>query len=128
MDTVAQAAKVEIQYPGPCSDPDLPQDVQSNIRRWWMERAAIDLEAVIEKMKLYGALDFHGYAYRRLMFDRMPPGVTGDEIAIAMYVVGKASRLIEGYSHGEKPTADTWDDIACYANMARWVRQVGHWP
>lgn len=120
------AAENEVTYPGPRGEGH--EDELSRIRVWWMEQAAIDLESVLKKLKLYGSLSFHGHAYKRLMYDRMPPNVEGDEIAIAMYVAGKVARLIEGYSHGETPTDDTWDDIACYASMARWVRDHGRWP
>lgn len=119
------APENEMMFPGPRSEPELPQDENSRIRRWWMEQSGIDVESVLGKLKTYGALDFHGFAYLKLV-PHAP--VSGEEIAIAMYVAGKVNRLIEGIAHGEKPTADTWDDIARYATMARWVRKVGHWP
>lgn len=125
MDTEAPVGRAEMEMPGPRSDPLLPETQQGMVRKWWMELAAEDVESVLQKLTVYGALDLHGYAYHVLVPQAV---VSGEEIAIAMYVAGKVNRLIEGYSHGEKPTADTWDDIARYATMARWVRKVGHWP
>lgn len=110
-------------YPGPRAENH--ESTNDRISAWWDETAREDLDSVLQKLKQYGSLSFHGEAYERLVPQSV---VDGEEIAIAMYVAGKVTRIIEGIANREKPTDDTWDDIARYAMMARWVRQNGSWP
>lgn len=90
-----------------------------------MKLAQTDLDATMEKLHKYGRLHAHGVMYKELVPDSV---VSGEEIVIAMYIAGKITRIVEGIAHGEMPSVDSWDDIACYAFMARWVRLNGSWP
>ena len=108
------------KYPGP-RDKD-------TVIHWWLATAAGDVESVVEKLKVYGGLNFHAHSMLVLMGRPYSSVREGTEIAIASYIAGKLNRLLEGLSRGELPPEDSWADLARYAMMARYVRKHGEWP
>lgn len=89
---------------------------------WWTNTAARDLEGFWPKLKEYGAHDLltMGTAL-------MPSGTDKDrtEAGIAMYILGKVSRLVGAYQEGRVPSDDTWLDVTVYSYMGRRVRRTG---
>jgi hypothetical protein len=49
-------------------------------------------------------------------------------MAIAFYLLGKATRVFGAYQRGGRPSDDTWHDLTVYSMMARRVRETGGWP
>lgn len=96
-----------------------------DISRWWMAQASQDAATVIPKAVEYSANDL-------VVIGRGLPGVpegTGAaaEAGVAFYALGKAARLTGALGEGRLPSLDTWDDLAIYSMMGRYIRQHGRW-
>lgn len=114
----------------------MPKDGNEGIQplgEWWMDRAAAEAEACVEKSKEYGSIDLKimGHAMTEMLGQEgkedLPEGF-GVEMAIGFYVLGKISRIVAAFNEGRVPNIDSWDDISVYARMAQRVRATGAWP
>lgn len=113
-------------------EPEVPKyhpiRTPNDVRDWWTDASRDDIEAVLGKLSTYGSLNFHAACMLLLVGRPYASTREGTEMAIASYIAGKLGRLMEGLSHGELPSEDSWADLARYAMMARYVRKHGEWP
>ena len=98
------------------------------VRDFWEKQSSVDLLATLKKLESYGSLQPHGQIMLTLVGRPHASMQEGTEIAIASYVAGKLNRIMEALSHGVLSSVDCWDDLACYAMMARYNRIYGGWP
>lgn len=110
---------------------DVPETHEVVVRKivdWWMAQAAGEASTMVPRAVEYGAADLA--LMGEAMFAMMPQCrgvVAGEELAIAFYTLGKVARLFGAYEQGMAPKDDTWDDLAIYARMAKYVRENGAW-
>lgn len=93
-----------------------------------------DLARAREKAMEYGShdLEIMGTSMEALLphgnlLDPQSRHSAGIEMAIAFYLMGKASRMFGAFKKGSTPGDDSWRDGSIYSMMARWVRQNGKW-
>ena len=98
------------------------------VESWWMNQALHEAKVMVPRAAEYGAKDLElmGVGMHMMMPD-VHPDVPHEELAIAFYVLGKVARLIGAYEEGHVPKDDTWDDLAIYSRMAKYVREHGKW-
>ena len=65
---------------------------------------------------------------RSARISQLSPDAVKEELACWFYSLGKVSRLISDYKHGNAGKPDTWFDLGIYAMMSRRLQEVGHWP
>lgn len=117
-----------IQFP-------IPPNVDKDLFLWWMQQAFSDITATGPKVMEYGGTG-EGSADLRIMGDalgelcglRNAPESVRMELACWFYALGKISRLVSDYKHGQPGKADTWFDLSTYAFMARRLQATGQWP
>lgn len=108
--------------------PDTHQMLVNKMVSWWMEQAASEISTMAPRAIEYGAADLEIMGESMLLLMPQCRGVvSGEELAIAFYALGKVARLFGAYEQGMKPKDDTWDDMAIYARMAKYVRENGAW-
>jgi hypothetical protein len=92
---------------------------------WWSEAASGDLTKTLPKVEEYSASDLltMGTSLR-------PNGTDAEriEIGIAIYVLGKAARIVGALTEGKRPSDDSWQDVTVYSMMGRYAREFGRWP
>lgn len=115
--------------------PDASDVLYQQLTSWWRNTAEGDLEKTVPKAIEYGSADLKvmGAAMVALHphyneMDQVERDRTGQEMAIAFYLLGKVSRLFGAYQNGGIPSDDTWLDATVYAMMGRRVRSHGGWP
>lgn len=100
---------------------------------WWIAQAESEMEMLMPKAVEYGgrgaAIDLidMGHDLARLM-GRKVTDQDATEIAIAIYVRGKISRIMAALMEGRMPNVDSWLDLGVYARMAQRNRAEGGWP
>lgn len=113
----------------------IPESVDNDLAWWWLQQAAEDLGKTAPKTQEYGGagdgsadLRTMGYALAELcgLHDAEEPVKL--ELAVWFYALGKISRLISDYKAGRPGKADTWFDLAVYAQMGRRIQATGRWP
>lgn len=108
-----------------------PPETQQRVREvesWWMNQALQEAEVLIPRAVEYGAKDLELMGEGLfMMLSKVHPDVPKEEVAIAFYVLGKIARIIGAYEEGRVPKDDSWDDLAIYARMAKYVREHGKW-
>lgn len=121
-------------WDGPRRDQDAPEEILAG---WWLAKANSEVEMVVAKAIQYGATDLRDLGYQMLeMAGRQPHGdgappdtaELATEIGIAMYAIGKVSRIAAAIKEGRRPSYDSWLDLGVYARMAQRVHEVGGWP
>lgn len=95
----------------------------------WMVGLFTDLiKRAVPKAIAYGSADLELMGSAMYQFHPELVGVvSGQELAIWFYVLGKVARLTGGYAQGARPDIDSWEDLLVYAAMAKRVRERGAW-
>lgn len=102
---------------------------ETKLKDWWQNASKEEIDAIMPKVVEYGASDLKLMGDALLMSMPQCKGkVSPEELAIAFYAFGKASRLMGAYADGVKPSDDTWFDLGVYSRMALRVRFAGEWP
>lgn len=93
-----------------------------------------DLKRARAKAEEYGShdLEIMGTSMQALLpdsgnLDDQSRHAAGIEMAIAFYLLGKASRMFGAFKKGSMPRDDSWRDGSIYSLMARYVRASGRW-
>jgi len=102
--------------------------------RFAREMFEADLKRARAKAMEYGShdLEIMGTSMVALLpegglLDGQSRHAAGIEMAIAFYLMGKASRMFGAYKKGTTPGDDSWRDGSIYSMMARYVRANGRW-
>ncbi len=130
---VTSLDKIRQDFGVPLSLVEGPKD---ELRQWWMDTAAAEIDPMIAKALEYGgsgtALDLIdiGTNIVRMTGDRVSDYSVAQltELGIVFYVQGKTSRITAAVAEGRWPSDDTWHDLGVYARMAARVRHAGGWP
>lgn len=92
---------------------------------WYKIIAARDATMIWGKAGEYGGMSVTAEALAVLA--ALPEAST--EVVLAFNSVQKINRIVEALSRGQQPSVDSWRDLACYAMMARRMRETkGAWP
>lgn len=104
--------------------------VEKRLREMFEE----DLVRLKAKSLEYGSADLviMGTSMEALLpqgdqLDRESRERAGLEMAMAFYLMGKASRLFGAWNKAREPSEDTWRDAEMYSKMARYTRRFGRW-
>lgn len=105
------------------------QEKVRQVENWWMNQALHEAEVLVPRSVEYGAKDLElmGEGLHMMLSGSLHPDVPKEEVAIAFYVLGKIARIIGAYEEGHVPKDDSWDDLAIYSRMAKYVREHGRW-
>lgn len=90
---------------------------------WYEATARLDARMVWDKAKEYGDI----YVTRAIVSSLFNSPCSPEHV-FAILAGLKINRIVEALGHGVKPSEDSWRDLACYAMIARRVRQAGAWP
>lgn len=103
-------------------------DARVKIFHRWFEHIAIsDAEMIWEKAREYGSFTLTAEALGVLT--GQDQGRLNQEAVLATNVAQKLNRIMEALFRGELPSEDCWRDLACYAMIARRLRETkGAWP
>jgi hypothetical protein len=100
------------------TEDELNQAQADAIRRWWMERAAQDIDAMLPKLVEYGTGDLYAIgAELNSLAGRLCSRQSDYEVGVLFYVLGKVHRALSAARRGTPASDDTWHDIAIYAKM-----------
>lgn len=97
--------------------------------REWMSQFFVEaMNQIIPKAIRYGSADLELMGKAMIQFRPELDGtVSGQELAVWFYVLGKVARLEGAYAQGEEPDIDSWYDLFVYALMAHRIRETGGW-
>lgn len=95
---------------------------------WWMSTSLEEAEQVIPKAIEYGSADLAimGEALL-LLLPHLKGVVSGEELAVGFYALGKVARLFGSWEAGRAGSVDSWHDLRVYAKMAMRIREEGSW-
>lgn len=95
---------------------------------WMVGLFSAVIQKAVPKAIAYGAADLELMGTAMHQFHPNLSGiVSGQELAIWFYVLGKVARLTGGYAQGVRPDVDSWEDLLVYSAMAHRVRERGAW-
>lgn len=99
-----------------------------HLANWWLAKSKAEIAAMVPKAIRYGSSDLLLMgAAMQLLFPGLSDKVSGQELGVWFYVLGKVARLLGGYAQGELPDIDSWWDMKVYATMAQHIREFGGW-
>lgn len=113
----------------------LQAEVSEMLSDWWADESTADMLAAVPKAIEYGSTDLEAMGVQLVALHPNVEAMNADErsrvgleMAIAFYLLGKATRIFGAYQRGGVPSDDTWHDLTVYSMMARRVRETGGWP
>lgn len=97
---------------------------------WYEATARNDATMVWEKARQYGGFDYLARALAEITGGRLV--MVGSRLdlerAVALNAAQKMARIAASLGQEALPGLDSWRDLACYAMIARRIREVGAWP
>ncbi len=106
-----------------------PMSAEDQLRAWWTDLAASEVERTVPKAVEYGSTDLIdigmmlGRTVRRQVDEE-----EAAELGVFFYLIGKIARWQSAIERGERPSDDTLFDIGVYVRMAQRIRHSGGWP
>lgn len=119
------------------ANPENIKLVTPTLEAWWVEQARLEAPEIARKAHEYGSnsLAAMGAMLGSMANGEAPTGnqtylVEADQLELGCfaYAYGKLQRALDAYQRGERPSQDTWVDIAVYAKMVLRIRDAGGWP
>lgn len=104
--------------------PGTPQGFQE-----WAEKWVTSISPGVERKAAEygsGSLARKGWRYAQAQ-GRAVGNADALELGAAQYLLEKLDRVEDSMLRQQRPSDDTWLDIAVYALMAMYVREHGHW-
>jgi hypothetical protein len=108
--------------------PDTPGAAE--LHGWWHALADSDLEMLLPKAIEYSAHDLRmtGHGMADLMGIEPIDDAFAAELACAVYLFSKLTRILGAYKDGRLPSSDSLTDSRVYATMMARIRDKGGWP
>lgn len=100
------------------------------LEQWWRATGENDLQMLIPKAATYSAHDIRltGHVIADMVLSEQVSDAFASELACAVYLMSKVTRLLGAYKEGRLPTEDSITDARVYATMIARIRATGAWP
>jgi hypothetical protein len=110
-------------------DPEPARPDGKELGDWWHRVADSDLEMLLPKAVEYSAHDLRmtGHVMADLMGIKVDDAFAA-ELACAVYLMSKVTRILGAYKDGRLPSSDSLTDSRVYATMMARIREKGSWP
>jgi hypothetical protein len=110
-------------------DPEPGHGGSEELAAWWHGVADSDLEMLLPKAVEYSAHDLRmtGHIMADLMDIKVDDAFAA-ELACAVYLMSKVTRILGAYKDGRLPAIDSITDARVYATMMARIRDRGGWP
>lgn len=103
---------------------------REELTAWWHAVANGDLEMLLPKAAEYSAHDLRmtGHVLADMMDIEPVSDAFAAELACAVYLMSKVTRILGAYKDGRLPSIDSVTDARVYSTMMARIREKGAWP